>query len=193
MSSRIKLGRSWCARVNAALPLVAVNTRTPSARSVVSSRNSLEYAYHIGVVVHNEHGAGLQRGQGTQGGRRRRNGRARANRSWGQLEALPFGGGEDLQRALAGSDSGAREFAQPIDGLVMPGRVMVEERQLFRPRQHGIVDDTLHRRMPPSRFGGKLVQGVLRVVDDEIRTLEEPDVPPVSVVDRYGARWGLAW
>ena len=65
---------------------------------------------------------------------------------------------------------------------------MVEERQLFHPRQHGIVDDTLQRGVPPPRLGGKLIQSVLCVVDDEIRTIEEPDVPPVSMVDGCGAR-----
>jgi hypothetical protein len=45
--------------------------------------------------------------------------------------------------------------------------------------------------MSPSRFGWKVAQGVLSVVNHQIRTLQKSHMPPVSVVYRCRAGAGL--
>src|SRR4029450_7209317 len=64
----------------------------------------------------------------------------------------------------------------------------VKAPHLAPPGQQGIVDRTLHRGVPPALFGWELVQGVLRVVDKQIRALEEPEVTLVFLMHRDSAR-----
>ena len=81
--------------------------------------------------------------------------------------------------------SGLGCLGQAIQCLVIPVGVMMEKGQLLGLGQYGIVDDALYGRVTPAGLGGKFIQYVLRIVDDQIGTFEKLNVTSVFVMNRH--------
>ena len=95
-----------------------------------------------------------------------------------QLE--PFPGREHVQRLAATGDLGARRDLHLLEDRVVVGRVVMEQHQTLHPRGQGHVDGVLDTAVPPADLVEILLGGVLRVVDDEVRALQERDVALVT-------------
>src|SRR5262249_18885194 len=94
-------------------------------------------------------------------------------------DQLSFGGGEHVEPTAGGACARSARLHQSIERVVVAEWVVVEEGEPFGAGRHGIVDGPLGRRVTPAGLLRVFVDGVLRIVDDEVRVGKEGDMPPV--------------
>ncbi len=95
-----------------------------------------------------------------------------------ELEAFPSG--EHVQRLAAAADVGARHLLHPLHHRVVVRRIVMEEDEALDTRGQRDVDGVLEAAVAPADLVAILGVGVLGIVDDEVRALQEGDVPLVA-------------
>src|SRR5262249_55424538 len=94
-----------------------------------------------------------------------------------QVEHLSLRGGEHVQCSPTGSDPLAAGLHQALDGLVVMPGLMVKQRQSLGLCRQCDIHPILDRAVPPPEPLLVFCQVVLRVVDDEVCSSQERDMP----------------
>ena len=104
------------------------------------------------------------------------------------LEREPFPSREHVQRLASAAHVGASHRLHPLHHRVVVRRIVVEEHQALDAGGQRDVDRVLDAAVAPADLVAVLRVGVLGVVDDEVRALQERDVALVTRMLRDAPR-----
>src|SRR5439155_9915821 len=97
----------------------------------------------------------------------------RLRRALVEDELLTFRCGDDAKWQARRGDPRLGGGDELVDARVVAIRVVMEQDERLHPRRERDVDGVLDRAVTPSRLRGDVAAGVLRVVHDDVRALQE--------------------